>query len=339
MTALSSIASVRRSVVAALAMIAVAGAVAGGIRATYAAETRQYPSRPIHFVVPFGAGSQIDIAARLIGSKLADALRQPVVVDDYPGASGNIGADLVAKAAPDGYTLLFTGSLITLQPSVMGLRAVDPVASFVPITKVGEPPMVILAHPKLHLKSLADLVALARREPGKVAYATAGVGSVQHLVASIISRQAGIEMIHVPYANSGQALKDVVSGEVPVYFTYLGPTNAYLKSGELTALAVASHRRISTLPDVPTVVEAGYPEAAADPWNGFLAPAGTSPEIVALLYRELARIVQLPDVRERFLSMGMDPLTTSPEQFSAEIKAAVARWPAVARAAGVQPQQ
>ena len=339
MKARCSIMGAARSALAGLAMITIATAIGGGIRVVHGEGIDRYPSRPIHFVVPFGAGSQIDIAARLIGTKLADALHQPVVVENYPGASGNIGADLVAKAAPDGYTLLFTGSLITLQPSVMGPRAVDPVASFTPVAKVGEPPMVIVAHPRLHLRSLADLVALVKREPGKIAYATAGVGTVQHLVASIISRQAGIDMIHVPYANSGQALKDVVSGEVPVYFTYLGPTNAYLKRDELTALAVASHRRISSLPEIPTVVEAGYPEAAADPWNGFLAPAGTPPEIVALLYRELARIVQLPDVRERFLSMGMDPLSTSPEQFSAEIKAAVARWPAVARAAGVQPQQ
>ncbi|MGH8799097.1 MAG: tripartite tricarboxylate transporter substrate-binding protein, partial [Casimicrobiaceae bacterium] len=224
-----------------------------------------------------------------------------------------------------------------LLPSTMGSRAVDPVAAFAPIGKVGEPPIVILVHPSLNVGSLKELVALAKRRPGKIAYATAGIGTVQHLVASIISRQAGIEMIHVPYANTGQALKDVLSGEVPVYFAFLGPTDTYLRSGRLRALAVASTRRMHAWPDIPTVAELGYQEAAADPWNGVLAPAETPPEIVDLLYRELTRIVQLPDVRERFAQMGMEPVTTSPEQFRAEIKTAVARWPAVAKAAGVIP--
>jgi tripartite-type tricarboxylate transporter receptor subunit TctC len=171
-----------------------------------------------------------------------------------------------------------------------------------------------------------------------VAYATAGIGSVQHLTAATLSKKAGIEMLHVPYANSGQALKDVVQGEVPVYFTFLGPIDGYLKSGQLKALAVESTHRMKAWPDIPTVAELGYEEAVADPWNGMLAPAGTPPEIIDLLYRELARIVQEADVREVFAKMGMEPLAPTPAEFSAEIKRSVQRWPPVAREAGIRPQ-
>ncbi len=300
------------------------------------ADAGAYPNRAVRVAVPFAAGSQIDIAARLVCGKLADALGQSFVIENYPGASGNIGSEVVARAAPDGYTLLFTGSLITLLPSIMGAQAVDPVAAFAPISKVGEPPIVILVHPSINVSTLPELIALAKRQPGRIAYASSGIGTVPHLVASVISREAGIEMIHVPYANSGQALKDLLSGEVPVYFAFLGPTEAHIRSGQSKALAVASHRRMRAWPDIPTVVELGYKDAAADPWNGLLAPAGTPPQIIELLSREVNRVVQMSDVRDRFALMGMDPLTTSPEQFQAEIKEAVARWPAIAKAAGVR---
>ncbi len=219
----------------------------------------------------------------------------------------------------------------------MGPVAVNPVTAFAPIIKLAEPPIVIVAHPSLAVRTLPELIALARRQPGRIAYATAGTGSVQHLVAGIIARNAGIEMLHVPYANSGQGLKDVLAGEVPVYFTFLGPIDAHLRSGQLKALAVASSRRMRAWPDIPIVAELGLPEAVADPWNGVLAPAGTPPEIVDLLHREFARIVQQPDVRERFAQMGMEPLATSPAQFGAEIREAVERWPAIVKAAGIRP--
>ena len=323
----------------ALGVVAVTGLLAigmGGTPAAHAADAGGYPNRPLRLVVPFGAGSQIDIAARLVGGKLADALGQQVVVENRPGASANIGSEIVAKAPPDGYTLLMTGSLITLLPSTLGPAAVNPVTAFAPITKLAEPPIVIVVHPSLDVRTLSELIALARHRPGRIAYATAGIGTVQHLVAWIIARNAGIEMLHVPYANSGQGLKDVLAGEVPVYFTFLGPIDAHLRSGQLKALAVASNRRMRAWPDIPTVAELGFREAAADPWNGVLAPAGTPPEIVDLLYREFARIVQQPDVRDRFAQMGMEPLATSPAQFGAEIREAVARWPAIVKAAGIR---
>ena len=303
-----------------------------------AADIAPYPTRPIKLVVPFGAGSQADIVARLVGRKLGERLGQPVIVENVPGASGNLGSEMVAKAAPDGYTLLLTGSLITILPSTMGSRAVDPVSAFAPITKLAEPPIIIVVNPTLGASTLPELIAKARAEPGKIAYATAGVGTVQHLTASTISRKAGIELLHVPYANTGQALKDVLQGEVPLYFTFLGPIDAYLKSGQLKALAVESSHRIKAWPDIPTVVELGYEEAVADPWNGIVAPAGTPPEIIDLLYRTLAAVVQEPDVREIFTQMGMEPLAPTPAQFADEIKRATKRWPAVAHDAGIRPE-
>jgi tripartite-type tricarboxylate transporter receptor subunit TctC len=304
-----------------------------------AADAGPYPNHAIRIVVPFATGTQLDIAARLVGSKLAVAVAQPVVIENHPGASGNIGSEVVARAPPDGYTLLMTGSLITLLPTTMGARAVDPVAALAPIIKLAEPPIVIVANPSLGVSTLPQLIAVARREPGRIAYATAGIGTVQHLTASIISNKAGIEMLHVPYANAGQALNDVLQGQTPVYFAFLGPIDAQLKGGQLRALAVASNHRISAWPDIPSVSELGFPEAATQPWNGVLAPAGTPAEIIELLYREFARIVQQPDVRERFARMGMEPLATPPDRFGAEIREAVKRWPAIAAAAGVQAEQ
>ena len=327
----------RRAVVSALA--AVLGAcVLGAAPSLLGADTGPYPNRQIRLVVPFAAGSQIDIVARVVASKLSDALGQSVLVENHPGGSANIGSEVVAKATPDGYTLLLTGSLITLLPSTMGSRAVDPVASFAPITKLAEPPIVIVVNPSLNVSTLADLIALARRQPGKIAYATAGIGTVQHLTGAVISKKAGIEMLHVPYSNSGQALKDVVKGEVPVYFTFLGPIDAQLRSGQLRALAVASDHRMRAWPEVPTVAELGYKEAVTKPWNGILAPAGTPPEIIDRLYRELARIVQQPDIVERFAQMGMEPLAPSPDAFNAEIREAVKRWPPIARDAGIRAE-
>jgi tripartite-type tricarboxylate transporter receptor subunit TctC len=301
-----------------------------------AAADGDYPNRPIKIVVPFAAGTQLDLTGRIVAAKLADAVGQPVVIENRPGASGNIGSETVAKAAPDGYTLLLTGSFITSLPSTMGSRAVNPIAAFAPITKISEPPMLIVVNPALHVNTLDELISLARKEPGKVAYSTPGVGTTQHLAAMMLQQRTGIELLHVPYANGGQALNDVVSGVVPVYFSFIGAVESFLRSGQLKALAVATARRATNWPDVPTVAELGYMDFAVTSWNCLLAPAGTPPEIVERLHRELARIVQQPDVRTQFLTMGSEAMSNTPEQFSAELKAAVARWSDVAKLAGIR---
>ena len=288
-------------------------------------------------VVPAATGTS-DVVARLVAAKLADAVGQPVTVENRPGASFNIGSEIVARAPADGYTLLFTGMVITLLPSTLGKAAVDPVASFAPITKIGRVPLVIVVASSLGVRTLDELLTLARQRPGAIAYATQGIGTPAHLAATIIAQRAGVDLLHIPYVNSGQAMKDVLTGEVPVYFTYPPAVEAHVKSGQLRALAVASTRRIPAWPEVPTVVELGFKEAVVDPWYGVLAPAGTPPGIVDRLHREIARIIQQPDVRERLAQMGIEAEGSTPERFAADIREAVARWPAVVRAAGVIPE-
>ena len=224
--------SPRRSLTALLALVCCVGPT---MLAAIAADAGGYPSRPIRIVVPFAAGTQLDLAGRIVAAKLAEAVGQPVIIDNRPGASGNIGSETVAKAAPDGYTLLLTGSFITSLPSTMGSRAVDPIAAFAPISKISEPPMMIVVNPALNVNSLDELIALARKTPGKIAYSTPGVGTTQHLAATMLQQRTGIELLHVPYANGGQALNDVVSGIVPVYFSFIGTVETFLRSGQLKA--------------------------------------------------------------------------------------------------------
>jgi tripartite-type tricarboxylate transporter receptor subunit TctC len=304
-----------------------------------AVEVVSYPSRPVRIIVPFTAGTQIDIAARLVGTYLGDGLGQTVIIENKPGASGNIASEFVAKAAPDGYTLLFTGSLIALLPSVVGSSAVDPVTAFAPITKIGQPAMVIAVSPSLNVNSLPELIALARRQPGKIAYSTPGVGTGQHLAAALLSQRADIDLLHVPYASSSQALTDALSGEVPVLFTYIGNLEAHLRRGDLKLIAVVTDRRIPTWPDVPTVAELGVRDYEIDSWNCVLAPAGTPREVIERLYREIASIVKRPDVRERFLAMGMEPESSTPDQLASGIRFGVAHWAELAKAAGIRPRE
>jgi tripartite-type tricarboxylate transporter receptor subunit TctC len=302
----------------------------------YAQLPAAYPNRPIHLVVPFNAGNQLDIFARLIGDRLAQALGQPVVVENRPGMSGNAASKVVAGAAPDGYTLLVSGVLVTLLPLTYGSRAVDPVAAFAPVTRFAQQPIVVVAHPSLNVHSIPELIARARREPGKIAYATSGIGTAQHVGMTMLSQQAGIDIYHVPYSNSADLVRDVLSGQVPVAISFPGTAEPYMKSGQLKALAVTTAHRALAWPDVPTVAEAGFPGFDVLSWAGMLAPAGTPPEIIHRLQREIARIIKIPEVRAVFLSQSAEPVGNTPEQFAAEIKASVARWTPVVEAAGIK---
>jgi tripartite-type tricarboxylate transporter receptor subunit TctC len=303
---------------------------------TRAADGGDFPSRPLRLVVPFGTGSQMDLTARLVAANLAEALGQPVVVDNRTGASGNIASDAVAKAPADGYTLLVSGALITLLPSTLEAGAVDPVAAFAPVIKLGHTPLMIVADARLGVDTLPALVALAKERPGRIAYATQGIGSPAHLSAVMLSQQAGISLLHVPYALSSRALTDVLAGDVPVYYAYQGAVEQHVRAGTLKLLAVANPRRMVAWPDVPTLAELGYARASVDPWDGVLAPAGTPPAIVERLYREILQIVRRPDVREKLLAVGIDPLPSSPAEFAAEIARLTAGWPAIVRSAGIR---
>ena len=300
-----------------------------------AADNAPYPSRSVKIVVPFTAGNQLDVFARLIGDRLADALGQPVVVDNKPGMSGNVASDLVAKAAADGHTLLVSGVLITLLPLTYGPRAVDPVTQFAPITRLAQQPIVIVANPALNGGSLAELIALARKQPGKIAYATSGIGTAQHIAMTMLSQKAGIELYHVPYSNSAQLIADVLGGSIPLAISFPGTVEQHLKTGRLKAVAQTAAHRSPVLPGVATIDESGFPGFEVQAWTGVLAPAGTPPDVIARLHREIKRILALPEVRDVFQAQSAEVVGNTPREFEAEIKASIARWAPVVKAAGI----
>jgi len=304
----------------------------------WGADPAAYPSRPIHIIISYPAGTATDTLARLIGTKLEAALGQPVVVDIRTGAAGNIGLAAAARSAPDGYTLAIGGAAMCINANIYGDRAVDPERDFAPVAKLATSPVIIVANPHARIDTVADLVAQARRQPGTLAYSTPGVGTPTHVAAELLAMEADISLLHVPYAGSGQLMTDVLSGEVPLSFALPGATLQFLSSRQLKAVAVTSPRRIASLPDVPTVAESGYPGFEVTSWHSILAPAGTSPEVVARLNRELVHIVEMPDVRERMAAIGMEPSESTPEQLAAEIRAEVARWGPVLRRARVRAE-
>jgi tripartite-type tricarboxylate transporter receptor subunit TctC len=301
-----------------------------------AADPERYPNRPIRMIVPFAPGNQLDVFARLVGSHMADAMGQPVIVENRPGVSGNAASEAVARAAPDGYTLLVSGVLITLLPLTYGPLAVDPVAAFAPVTRLAQQPIVIAANASLKVNSLGDLIALARSAPGTIAYATSGVGTAQHVAMTMLAQRAGITLLHVPYANSGQLIADVLSGVVPIAMSFPGTIEPHRKAGRLKALAVTSAQRALAWPEVPTVAESGFPDFDVQSWAGVLAPAGTPPEIVDRLHREIVRILAIPEVRATFIAQSAEPVGNTPEQFAAEIRTSVARWAPIVKAAGIK---
>ena len=305
---------------------------------SFGADSGGYPNRPIHIIISYPAGTATDTLARVVGARLEAALGQPVVIDIKTGGAGNVGLAAAARASPDGYTLTIGGAAMCINANVYGDRAVDPVRDFAPIAKLATTPVIIVSSPATHIDSIADLVARARREPGKLAYSTPGVGTPTHIAAELLALQAEISLLHIPYAGSGQLMTDVLSGEVPLSFALPGAVQQFLAGRQLQAIAVTSARRIAALPDVPTVAEAGYPGFEVTSWHSILAPAGTPREIVARLNQELLRIVQMPEVRERLAAIGMEPAGSTPEQLGAEIRAEVARWGPVLKRAGIRPE-
>jgi tripartite-type tricarboxylate transporter receptor subunit TctC len=300
-----------------------------------AAEPAAYPTRTIRLVVAFSAGGMSDTLARMMGERLEAAWGFPVVVENRTGASGNIASDLVARAAPDGHTLLVAGNGITILPSTLGARAVDPVRAFAPVIKLATQPILIAVNPALQVASIAELVTLARAQPDRLAYATAGVGTTDHLAAALLWSQARVHALHIPYSNNAAEIKDLLSGEVKVAFITVGAVRQHLIAGQLKALAVTTSQRVAALPDVPTVAESGFPGYDVTSWYGVLAPAGTPTEIVDRLHVEIARMLQVPAVRDRIIALGAVPVVGSPEQFGGEIKALVDGWAPVVKAAGM----
>jgi tripartite-type tricarboxylate transporter receptor subunit TctC len=292
----------------------------------------------VRFVVPFAAGGSVDTLARTIGPKLADALGQQVVVDNRPGGNGDIGMLIVAKSAPDGYTLVL-GYIanLAIAPSLYAKMPYDPVGDYVPVTQIATSPNVLTAHPSVPAKTLKELIALAKAKPGAVNFASTGVASVGHLTGELLNNLAGMKMTHVPYKGGGQAIIDLVGGHVQVMFSGFSAAMPHIKSGKIRPLAVTGARRSPALADVPTIAEQGFPGVEATAWYGVLTPAGAPQPVVARLHGEIVRILKLPDVVQRLDALGFELVGSTPEQFSAYIRSETSKWEKVVRASGAKP--
>ncbi|MEK6592880.1 MAG: tripartite tricarboxylate transporter substrate binding protein [Pseudomonadota bacterium] len=300
---------------------------------------QSYPAKSIRIVVPFPAGGNADIFARIHAQKLSDAWGQPVVVDNRAGAAGIIGTQLVAKSPADGYTLLLgTTGTHTTNPAVYARLPYDPLKDFAPVSNLADSPFMLVVHPSVPATSLKQLIALARARPGQLNYASFGTGSSAHLAGEMLRTMAKIEIVHVPYKGGPPALADLIGGHVALMFNSLPAVIPQVKSGKLRALALAADKRTPTLPDMPTFAEAGLRGFEAGSWYGLLAPAGTPKDVIGRLHTETVRILALPDVRQRFASEGATPLGNSPDEFAEQIRKDHARWAKVARDAGIKPQ-
>ena len=297
-----------------------------------------YPSKPLRFVVGFPPGGVNDILARTIGNPLSDMLGQSVIVENRPGANSVIGANTVAHAAADGYTMLATGAL----PTAHGLFVKLPYSTledFVPVIPLGVQPLVLVAAPEKGLKTLADLIAAGRAKPGSLTFASAGIGSASHLAAERLRISAGFTARHVPFKGASEALTDVLTGRVDFQFLPLAPALPLIKGGRLVALAVSSSRRASALPQVPTTTEAGLTGSAYDFWVGLYLPAKTPPDIIAKLHDETAKALQMPSVRQRLAAMGVEPMPMSQEQFERYFRDDVDASVRLVKAANIHAQQ
>ena len=296
----------------------------------------QYPARPVRIVVPQSPGASTDTTARLIAQRLTTALGQTVLVDNRPGAGSVIGTEVVAKATPDGHTLLVVASSITLNPIMHKNLSWDPVRDFAPITQLSSFPNVLVVHPAVPVKTVKDLIALAKAKPGTLNYGSAGTATGTHLSAELFKHMTGTDMVHVPYKGGGAAMPALMGGQVQLMFATTVSALPHVRAGKLRAIAVTSAKRSPSAPDVPTIAESGVPGYDHTPWNGFLAPAKTPRAIVARLNEETARILHTPDTKAIFMNEGAEPVGNKPEEFGAIIKSEIAKWGKVIQAAGIK---
>jgi len=304
----------------------------------YCALAQDYPARPVRIVIPLSPGGTTDVPGRIIAQKLSESLGQQFFVENRAGAGGTIGTDYVAKSKADGYTLLLTASPFVITPHVYKNMPYNALADFAPVIRIASGPYVLVVHPSLGVSSVNELIAQAKKEPGKIDFATSGNGSAQHLVTELFMYMAGIKLNHVPYKGSGPAQQDLMSGIVKVSFVGTPIAIPHMKSGRLKALGVSTARRSPEMSDVPTIAEAGVPGYEAIVWIGLLAPAGTPREIVAKLNAEIGKLVRTDDVRKLLAPTGMEPDPDTPEQFGACLKGDYDKWGKVVRESGATVQ-
>lgn len=301
-----------------------------------AQSTESYPNRPIRMIVPWPPGGWTDILGRVLAQKLNEPLGQPVVVENRGGAAGIIGAEAAAKAAPDGYTMILASNSIVLVPSVYAKVPYDVIKDFVAISLVTSTPYIMLVHPSVPVRSVKELIALARARPGQLNYSSSGTGTAPHLGVELFKSIARIDMVHIPHKGSAPSLRDLVAGHVSV--TLINPTIGLtqVKSGKARVLAVTTAKRIRAAPDIPTLAEAGVPGVEVGSWTGLLAPAGTSQAIVKRFHTEIVRIIGAPDVNSRLQAEGAEPIGMAPEEFTAYIQTEVVKWAKVVKQAGLR---
>ncbi len=296
-----------------------------------------YPSKPIRVLVGFSPGGGTDVVARIIGKKLSEAWNQQIVVDNRPGAGGLVAMDMTAKANPDGYTLLVASPSFAIQPSIAEKLPYDPIRDFAPITQASASPYLLVLHPGVEAKSVKELIALAKANPGKLNYASGGIGSAQHLTAELFRLMAGINIVHVPYKGA-VSVPDVIAGRVQMLFSGLPQALSHVQGGRLRALAVTTPSRSPVAPDVPTIAEAGVPGFDVTIWYGILATGRTPKTVIDKLSAEIVKALQSADVRQQLTSLGLEPVGNTPGEFGTKIRAEIAQWAQVVKRAGIRPE-
>ena len=296
----------------------------------------QYPSKPVRMVVSYPPGGGADTVARMLAPKMQEALGQPVIVENRAGASGTLAAGEVAKAAPDGYTLMLDASSYAVNPSLYSKLAYDTLKAFAPVSLLVRFPNMLVVHPGFAAKSVQELVAMAKREPGKIAFASSGNGSAQHLAAELFRQRAGLDMVHVPYKGGGPAMQDVMGGQVPVFFANMASGLPHVKSGKLRALAVTGSARSPGAPELPTVAESGVPGYEVYEWNVVVAPAGTPPEVLNRLHGALAAALNAPEAKSRLAGLGGEVSAMTPADTDRWLRAQITAWTKVVKDANIR---
>ena len=297
-----------------------------------------YPAKVIRVIVPYSPGGTGDNVGRAVGAKLSELLGQQVIVDNRPGAGGNIGAEATVRAAPDGYTVVMAATSLASNPALQRKMPFDPLKDLVPVSGCCEVPMIVVVHPSLPVKNIKEFVAYAKAYPGKLTYASSGIGTSSHLAAELFRVQTGVDMLHAPYKTDALAMPDLLSGEVPVMFMFQTTALPQVRAGKLRALAVSTAQRSPLAPELPTIAEAGVPGYEFSGWFGIFAPAATPTEIVNKLAAASIKAVQSPDLRERLSQQGFMPVASGPEQFAAFFRREVAKWARVMKEGGLQSQ-
>ena len=303
-----------------------------------AANAQSYPTKAVRLVVPFLAGGSTDIVGRTVAQKLTEMWGQQVIVDNRPGGGTTIGTDIVAKAAPDGYTLLVTPAPFTINPSLLARLPYDALNDFAPITLINTTPLVLVVNPGVPVKTVKELIALAKAKPGKLNFGSSGTGGSNHLAGELFNAMAGVKMVHIPYKGNAGALTDIVGGHLDVVYNGITSAIALIRGGKLRALAVTSLQRSAALPEVPTLDELGLKGFESVAWNGLTAPAKTPRDVLMKINADVVRIVGSPELRERLKAEGSDPVGSSPEQFAAFLRNEIAKWAKVIKFANVKPE-